>query len=216
MSSCPSRLARSAAVRPNLTPMLTSQLGCCTNTLTASACPASAARKSTPLHVAARHNQPDCVKTLINDSKAPVNATDEPGRTALHLAAEAGSAETVNVLVQHPDCRVNATDGGGCTALHHAAWTGRAEAVNVLASHPSCDFSISNDRGDTAADWARHWGHDDIAALIEAKSRGNFSKDYEHLWSKFCSISDVICPFDFFCFAHNYFPLSNCRYSISE
>ena len=67
--------------------------------------------KSTPLHVAAQHNQPNCVKTLINDGKATVTATDEDGRTALHLAADAGHAEVVEVLVQYPDCRVNATVG---------------------------------------------------------------------------------------------------------
>ena len=134
--------------------------------------------KSTPLHVAARHNQTDCIKILNKDGKASVNATDERGRTALHLAAAAGSAEAVNMLVQHPDCRVNATDVYGCTALHDAAEAGSAEAVKVLVQHPSCDFSITDEDdgfdGDTAAGWARRRGHDDIAALIEAKSKGNF------------------------------------------
>ena len=134
--------------------------------------------KSTPLHVAAWHKQTDCVKILINDGKASVNATDERGHTALHEAAAAGSAEAVNMLVQHPDCRVNATDVYGCTALHDAAEAGSAEAVKVLVQHPSCDFSII-DKDDgfdglTAADLARQLGHDDIAALIEAKSKGNF------------------------------------------
>ena len=103
---------------------------------------ASLWRYSTPLHVAARHGQTDCVKTLVDVGKAPVNATDEHGRTALHLAAGAG----------------------------------HAEAFEVLVSHPSCDVSITDNCGRTAADWARRRRRDNIAALIEAKSNGNFTK----------------------------------------
>ena len=71
-------------------------------------------KRSTPLHVAARYNQTDCVKILINDGKALVNATVEYGCTALHLAAAAGSAEAAKVLVQYPDCRVNDADYWDC------------------------------------------------------------------------------------------------------
>ena len=168
-------------------------------------------RYSTPLHVATEHNQTDCVKTLVNVGKAPVNAIDGNGwttlrlaavyghdeaaevlvqhpdcrvnatdrwnRTALHLAAQNGRAETVNVLVQHPDCHVNATDGWpGSTVLYHAAYGGHAEAVKVLVSHPRCDVSITDEHGHTAADDARRRGHDDIAALIEAKAKSKFAE----------------------------------------
>ena len=135
---------------------------------------ASLWRYSTPLHVAARHGQTHCVKTLVDVGKAPVYATDGLGWTALHRAAEAGHAEAVEVLVQHPDCRVNATDEEGWTALHLAALLGRAEAVEVLVSHPRCDVSITDEYGDTAADLARGRQHGDIAALIEAKAKGKF------------------------------------------
>ena len=154
--------------------------------------------KSTPLHVAARHNQTDCIKILNKDGKASVNATDERGRTALHLAAAAESAEAVNMLVQHPDCRVNATDEYGKTALHDAAEVGSAEAVKVLVQHPSCDFSITDEDdgfdGDTAAGWARRWRHDEMAALIDAQSKGNITK---HFWWSDRTVGDcdVICPF---------------------
>ena len=117
-------------------------------------------------------NQAGFVKALIYDHGVSVNATDWRCRTALHVAAEAGSADAVKVLVQHPDCRVNATDRRGRTALHLAAAAGHAEAVKVLVRHPSCDFSIADKDGLAAAERARNWGHDDIAALIDAKSKG--------------------------------------------
>ena len=77
--------------------------------------------------------------TLINDGKAPVDASDELGRTALYLAT----------------------------------WEGHTEAVNVLVQHPSCDFSITDCLEHTAVDIARSQGHVDVAALIDAKSKGN-------------------------------------------
>ena len=128
---------------------------------------------STPLHVAAGHGQTDCVKTLVNVGKAPVNATDEWGRTALHLAADAGRAEAVAVLVQHPGCRVNATTRWeGRTALHLAVDTGNVEAVKVLLSNPSCDVSITDGYGLTAAHTAREQEHSRITKLIKAKAKG--------------------------------------------
>ena len=48
-------------------------------------------RYSTPLHLAARYNRTDCVKTLVNVSKAPVNATDGKGHIALHLLLRQGT-----------------------------------------------------------------------------------------------------------------------------
>ena len=108
-----------------------------------------------------------------------VNAIDRWGRTALHAAAEAGSDEAVKVLVQHPDCHVNAIFG--ClkrTALHIAAEAGSAETVKVLVQHPSCDISITDLRGLTAARLAICGGHDDISALIYAKCKGNFTKQF--------------------------------------
>ena len=151
--------------------------------------------------MAAHHNQTDCVKILINDGKAPVNATDKQGRTALHDAAAARSADAVKVLVQHPDCRVNAIDRRGWTALHLAAGVGQVEAVEVLVQHPSCDFSITYEGDDdtgwdchTAAELARLQGHDAIAALIDAKSKGSFTKQFS--WSdRTVAACDVICPF---------------------
>ena len=127
---------------------------------------------STSLLLAASLNQAGRVRALIDDHGVSVNATGEYDRTALHHAAEAGSAEAVKVLVQHPDCRVNATSSMGRTPLHDAAYEGNIDCVNVLVSHPNCDFT--DRRGRTVAVVARERGHDDIAALIEAKSTGKF------------------------------------------
>ena len=130
------------------------------------------------LYVAAHAGSAEALKMFVQHRDCRVNATVGWERlTALYAAAAAGSAKAVQMLVQHPDCRVNTTNKiCGCTALHRAAEAGQAEAVNVLASHPRCDFSITDRFGDTAADVARHERHDDIAELIERKSKGKFVK----------------------------------------
>ena len=92
--------------------------------------------KSTPLHVAARHNQTDCVQTLINDSNALVNATDEGGWTALFGAAAAGSAEAVEVLVQHPSCDFFITDISiGLTAAEAASVRGHGYIAALIEAN---------------------------------------------------------------------------------
>ena len=132
---------------------------------------------STPLHVAARHNQPDCVKTLVSDGKASVNATDGYGLTALLVAASAGSTEAVNVLVQHQDCRVNATDQWGSMALHYAARVGNTETVKVIVQHPTCQINATDPLygGGTALHHATRTGNTEaIIALAERPNcRGN-------------------------------------------
>ena len=96
--------------------------------------------------------------------------------TSLRLAARHNLADRVRALIDDHGASVNATDEDGWTALHLAARAGHAEAVKVLVQHPSCDVSITDRRGRTAADWARRRRRDNIAALIEAKSNGNFTK----------------------------------------
>ena len=126
----------------------------------------------TTLRLASVFGNAEAAEVLVQRPDCRVNATDRWGRSGLHLAAENGHTEAVKVLAEHPNCRVNATDSDGSTALHTAAWAGHAEAVKVLVSHPRCDVSIIDMWGDTAAVEARREGHDDIAALIEAKSKG--------------------------------------------
>ena len=70
----------------------------------------------TPLHVAASYNQHDCVKALIYDYGASVNATNKDGRTALHLAVYYGCEDTlVRTLLAHPQCDVTIRDVNGLT-----------------------------------------------------------------------------------------------------
>ena len=94
---------------------------------------------------------------------------------SLRLAVSLNLTDRVKALINDYGVPVNAASGWGSTPLHLAAKFGNAETVNVLASHPHCDFSITDGDGNTAADCARLEEHHDIAALIQAKSKGNIS-----------------------------------------
>ena len=94
--------------------------------------------------------------------------------TSLRLASLLNQADRVRALIDDHGASVNKTDWWRRrTALHLAAATRHAEALKVLVQHPSCDFSITDDYGDTAACLASRRGHNDIAALIDAKSKGS-------------------------------------------
>ena len=68
----------------------------------------------TPLHVAASFNQHDCVKALLHDYGASINATNKDGRTALHLAVHHGCDDAlIRTLMSHPQCDITIRDVNG-------------------------------------------------------------------------------------------------------
>ena len=70
----------------------------------------------TPLHYAASYNHHDCVKALLHDHGASVNATNKDGRTALHLAVYHGCDDAlIRTLMSHPQCDVTIRDVNGLT-----------------------------------------------------------------------------------------------------
>ena len=115
------------------------------------------------------------------DGSEQVELGPEFYSASLRLAASLNQADRARALIDDHGASVNKTDWWRRrTALHLAAATRHAEALKVLVQHPSCDFSITDDYGLTAARMARGRRHDDIAALIDAKSKGDFTKDYKY------------------------------------
>ena len=123
-------------------------------------------------------------RAILENHVVSVNATNSWGTPALHhakslrLAARFNQAGRVRALIDDHGASVNATDSCGSTPLSLAAVFGSAEAVDVLVSYPDCDFSITDRTCKTAADYARVGGHHDLAALIEAKYKGNFTEPF--------------------------------------
>ena len=116
--------------------------------------------------------------------------------TSLRLAARLNQAGRVKALIDKHGVSVNATDWlDGRTALCEAAEAGHTEAVKVLLQYPDCRVNDTMFFG-TVADLAREQGHYDIAALIEDKSAGNFTKHFR-LLMLFCfgffTVGDLAC-----------------------
>ena len=130
-------------------------------------------------------------QTLTGSSNQGVLATEVYTRS-LRLAAAHNQADRVRALIDDHGASVNATDWRGRTALYLAAEAGHAETVKVLVQHPNFHFGITDWFGDTSADLASRWGHDDIAALIEAISKGSFKKHVD-ICTQTCAVSSYDC-----------------------
>ena len=78
--------------------------------------------ESTPLHLAATFNHPDCVKLLLDKYSDAINAAKE------HL-------DVGKPLTSHNRCDVNAKDEDNDTPLHCAALEGNDKVISVLIQH---------------------------------------------------------------------------------
>lgn len=87
-------------------------------------------RGETPLHLAARSNQIDVMKILI-DNGATVDACAHENQTPLHIAARLGNAEIVTLLLEK-GANADAQTRDQYTALHIAAREGKEDVAAVL------------------------------------------------------------------------------------
>eukprot|EP00953_Heterococcus_sp_UTEX-ZZ885_P000367 730-Heterococcus_DN1.PRE.3 len=139
--------------------------------------------RSTLLHIAARHDRPDCIPLLLNRG-VDVTALDSEGRSALQLACLYSNTKTVQLLFDSGGwidslaaaCMLNATingntdtltlllkrgiscsnvidDDSGYTLLHAAATYGRLEGAGMLIRHGYAATTLSVD-GVSAVDVA--------------------------------------------------------------
>jgi ankyrin repeat protein len=118
----------------------------------------------TPLQKAASLGHSELVFYLVKQPGVDIHAHSVSGITALYAAAAEGHAETVEVLL---DAGAKHTDTfEGMTPLHIAAREGYMEVVKPLL-RKGADASTLNGEGATPAEWARRFGHEEIAGLIE-------------------------------------------------
>ena len=118
------------------------------------------------LRDAARRNNVDLVKRLL-DSGVDAKATDDSlGYSALMTAAAYGNYKSVELLLPKSD--VQATDNFGWSALMAAARWGKSKSVELLL--PFSDVEATDRRGRNALDLAMKNGHNQIVRLLQQYS----------------------------------------------
>ena len=86
-----------------------------------------------PIHLAAIHGQPDCIRLLISAGADPnLRTSNGAGATALLFAARSGRTQNVVALAQAGADPNLASQRAGRTALHYMAAVGSVQGVAAL------------------------------------------------------------------------------------
>lgn len=105
------------------------------------------------LHIAARNDQIDVIKTLINMDIEVTKILDNRNRTALHVAVESGKTRVVKFLLNKMTRRdINRKDKKEDTCLHLAASHGHVAILIMLATNEKVDKKVFNKLGMNAID----------------------------------------------------------------
>ncbi|MEZ0262461.1 MAG: ankyrin repeat domain-containing protein [Alphaproteobacteria bacterium] len=121
-----------------------------------------------PLIEAVLNQRRDAFELLLESGASPA-ATCKNGGTVLMYAAWTGSVSAIGALAKlELDLDTQKKDDG-CSALMWAVLGSKKYAVEKLLEL-GADPCLRNNEGKSAANLARENGHDDIAALIEAKA----------------------------------------------
>lgn len=122
---------------------------------------ARALNGNTALMLAAYKKLPLVVKALL-DKGAEVN---QPGWTALHYAASVGDNAIVQMLLDK-SAYIDAESPNRTTPIMMAARSGHILTVKLLLDE-GADATLKNQQGLSAIDFARKFGHNDIAEGLQ-------------------------------------------------
>ena len=85
----------------------------------------------TPLHLATASYRYVAATVLIDEGGAPLDATDNDGRTPLHIAVQTQRPALIELFLRH-GAPLDVVDSGGAAALHLAVALGRRDIVTTL------------------------------------------------------------------------------------
>jgi ankyrin repeat protein len=126
-------------------------------------------RAGTALAAAAQRNYVDIMRLLLERGANP-DAAGTTGGIPIVGAAYHGHRAAVAMLIKAGANLNNADKRYNDTALINAAWKGHTEIVRLLVA-AGADIEVRSADNLRAVDWARHYGHKDIEAmLVEAEN----------------------------------------------
>ena len=103
---------------------------------------------SVPILAAARSNQLECMRLLV-DRRCDVNAVGPFGETALHIAAAVGRDALTRLLLSIPSTKVDCQMVDGMTAVLMAAASGSTACLRLLVD-AKASLSVATNEGATA------------------------------------------------------------------
>ena len=110
------------------------------------------------------HKKPGCVFIEWNDTKIPVENTNE----ALLHESEIGNLTRVQFMLNHcTGADINAAENvTGYTPLIYASRYGYSNVLQLILEHEDIDINKANNDGNTALYWASYYGHFMIVQML--------------------------------------------------
>ncbi|KAM4721797.1 85/88 kDa calcium-independent phospholipase A2 isoform 2-T2 [Rhinophrynus dorsalis] len=87
---------------------------------------------STPLHLACRKGDIECLQELVEECQARQDIPDSNGETVYHHAAQQNNPRVIEILCSVPSVGINHLSNNNETPLHVACRMGKAESVLAL------------------------------------------------------------------------------------
>ncbi|OWM87544.1 ankyrin repeat-containing protein ITN1-like [Punica granatum] len=120
------------------------------------------------LHLAARLQNVDMVKALLEKEPQLARSTDQKGQNALHLAVKGISHEIVRLLVKAEPVVLAQQDSRGNTVLHIATKKQKDAIVQELLLYPETNVNVLNKDQKTALDIAEELPYSRESMKIKA------------------------------------------------
>ena len=138
------------------------------------------AHGATSLHYAARNNEVEIMRLLLNHKDADVNVLDDEGLSPLLAAALVDSMEAAELLLQWPGIDSQLVGRIGWGVIHFTARTGNIQLMKMVFNE-----SLLNAKADgyTPLAIASHFGHQDIVEFLLAQKNIKVDErvnDYGH------------------------------------
>lgn len=120
---------------------------------------------------AARYNEPDIVRAILNASTDIINDQHpDSGNTALHMASANGNLTIVRLLLHH-GADAQLANAAGNTPLHWAASNGQEDVCKVLLENKTVDVLKRNEFGRSALTEGFSSGREGVVqSLLEHES----------------------------------------------
>ncbi|KAG9483846.1 hypothetical protein GDO78_009654 [Eleutherodactylus coqui] len=95
----------------------------------------------TPLHLACKKGDTECIQELVEECQARKDIADFNGETVFHYAARQNSPRVIEILCSVPSVGINHLSNSGETPLHVSCRMGKTESVLAfLRCNARCDI----------------------------------------------------------------------------